>query len=97
MSRSALTFDAPYGVTETMGPLTSAMTIWNEHLEPVPPLTNSPAPDDNGTHGSLRKRAAANEMIKTFFETGEIVQTCQVGGAPAPCDCATGACGDLVQ
>ncbi len=88
-----------YGVAKMPGPLPSALTMWDEHLQPTPPDdANAPAPSDNGTHGSLRKRALANEQIKTFLETGDIVQTCTAGGMPAACDCTSDSvCGAKVQ
>lgn len=76
-----------FQLTATPGPLTSAATYWNEHMEPHPPLGNRPGERDNGTHGSLRWRAKAIEQIATFFRTGEIVQTCSDGKAPVACDC----------
>jgi hypothetical protein len=89
---------APYGVPEETGPLSSALTIWDEHKVPVPPLTNSSAPEDNRTHGTLRKRGATNEQIRIFMQTGEIVQTCSSGGAPAACDCVDDlVCGPYVD
>ena len=89
----------PYGLTVEAGPLSSAFTIWNEHREPTPPLTNSASADDNGTHGTLRKREKVNAQIKTFFDTGEIVQTCvDLMGQPAACDCSVDmACGPMVD
>jgi hypothetical protein len=77
-----------FGLVVEDGPLTSALTQWDERFEPDPPLTNSSLPD-NGTHGSLRKRDAVKQQIVHFFETGEIVQTCGPDGAPAACDCAS--------
>jgi hypothetical protein len=74
------------------------MTIWDEHLMPIPPDTNGSAPTDNGTHGSLRKRAMVNEQIKQFLETGKIVQTCSSGGMAAACDCTNDTvCGTAVE
>lgn len=79
-------FYEPYDLPVLDGPLSSALTVWDEHKEPDPPITNSANEEDNDTHGSLRKRTKAIEQIRTFFDTGEIVQTC---GEPPPaaCDC----------
>jgi hypothetical protein len=83
----------PWGLTAQAGPLTSALAIYDEHLVPTPPLTNTSLPD-NGAHGSLRGRRAAQEQMRTFFQTGTIVQTCSDGVMAAACDCPSDAvCG----
>ncbi len=86
--------EMPYALTGTPGPLSSALQIVNEHPTPLPPLTNSAAPD-NGTHGSVRGRQAIQTQMKLFFETGQIVQTCEdASSTPVGCDCPTQAiCG----
>lgn len=81
----------PYGLVETAGPLSSGIAIYDLHPTPLPPATNLLNSMDNGAHNDTRKYDAVVQQMKTFFETGQIVQTC-VGG---PCDCATGACGAL--
>lgn len=75
----------PYGMSEAAGPLSSALTIWDEKPTPLPPTTNELSGVDNGTHGSLRKRAAVKLQIDTFLRTGQIVHTC---GDGVPCDCS---------
>jgi hypothetical protein len=80
-----------YGLTETPGPLPSALVVWDEHPTPLPPDTNLLNGDDNTTHDTLRKRDAVVALMKHFFETGEVANTCAGG----PCDCATGACGAI--
>ncbi len=76
----------PWGMTAEAGPLASALTIYDEHLLPRPPLTNTSLPD-NGAQGSLRGRQAAQDQMKTFFQTGTIVQTCSDGAMPVACGC----------
>jgi hypothetical protein len=78
-----------YLLDATPGPLSSAATYWDEHMDPDPPLGNRANSVDNGTHGSLRFRAAAITQIIDFFQTGEINQTCTLGGVAAACDCTT--------
>jgi hypothetical protein len=78
----------PFLVEVASGPLSSALTQWNEHRLPLPPEANI-CTEDNGTHGSLRKRDKVNEQIIHFFETGEIVDTCLSGGVEVACDCTT--------
>lgn len=82
----------PYGMEEHTEPLSSGLTIYDEHPEPLPPGTNVPPSDDNGTHGGVNERAAVLRQVEGFFFTGEIVNTCAVDGVSVPCDCATGAC-----
>ncbi len=81
----------PFGLEVAAGPLDSALTQWDEHRTPLPPGGNVTL-EDNGTHGSLRKRAKINEQIVHFFETGEIIQTCTSDGTPTgtpvACDCS---------
>jgi hypothetical protein len=84
----------PYGLTAVLGPLPSALVIYDQHKAPVPPLSNTPASMDNKAHGSMRGLQAAQDLMKSFLETGQITQTCGNGIAAAPCDCPTDAvCG----
>jgi hypothetical protein len=79
----------PYGVEMRTGPLSSAVTQWDEHREPLPPKTNNNNVEDNETHAHLRKREKVNEQILHFFDSGEIIQTCTRDGQVAACDCTT--------
>lgn len=80
----------PYGMEETTEPVPAALTIYDEHPMPVPPLTNVPPIDDNGTHAGVNSRAAVLRQIEHFFETGEVIHACfDDNGAAAPCDCGT--------
>jgi len=81
----------PYGMTETTGPLPSALVIYDTHPSPLPPATNLLNSVDNGAHNETRRYAAVVAQMQHFFETGDVVQTCTGG----PCDCSTGACGAL--
>lgn len=84
----------PYGLPVTTATVTSGLTILDEHPTPLPPTTTNAQPlEDNGTHSGVNKRQAVLDQVRTFILEGTITQTCQVGGQPAPCDCATGACG----
>jgi hypothetical protein len=82
----------PHGMLESAEPLTSGLTIYDEHREPLPPETNIPPAEDNGTHGGVNERAAVLRQIQRFFFEGDIVNMCQLDGVAVPCDCATGAC-----
>jgi hypothetical protein len=84
----------PWGLPTAGGTMTSAVTVLDEHPTPLPPSTTNVQPEeDNGTHSGVNKRQAVLDQVRAFILTGEITQTCQVGGQPAPCDCGTGACG----
>ncbi len=76
--RAAVT--EPYGLTETSGPLTSAISTWNVNSPPVPPNTNQTPDGDNQVHEAIRRIPQVEQQIKTFFSTGQVVDTC--GGKP---------------
>jgi hypothetical protein len=85
----APSFYEPYGVPEAEGPLSSALVIYDYGLGDTIPPTNT-APPDNNVHSLVRRHEATIEMMRIFYETGEIVQTCT---AERGCDCAAGGCG----
>ncbi len=94
LSLIAPSVKVPYGITPVTTPLTSGLTILDEHPTPLPPTTTNAQPvEDNGTHSGVNKREAVLDQVRAFILDGTITQTCQVGGVAAPCDCATGACG----
>jgi hypothetical protein len=71
----------PYGLSTTMGPAPSALTIWDEHPTPAPSGTNQPA-SSNPTHGTARAIPALVRQIATFLTPdGQVTQTCD-----GPCD-----------
>jgi hypothetical protein len=75
------------------GPLVSGINVYNDHPMPLPPDTNVPPADDNGTHSGINKKPSALRAVEKFLLEDTVVQTCQDGsGAPVACDCATGAC-----
>ncbi len=82
----------PYGLDESTEPLTSGLTIYDEHPEPLPNETNVPPNEDNGTHAGVHERAAVLRQLEGFFFDGVITNTCELDGQSVPCDCATGAC-----
>ena len=86
------TLREPYGLEVTTEPVPNGFTIYDEHPDNIPPLTNVPPSDDNGTHGGVNERQAILDQAQQFFFEGVITNTCLLDGAPAPCDCATGAC-----
>jgi hypothetical protein len=84
----------PYGMTSSTSAVSSGMTILDEHVTPAPSDLNIPPTKDSGTHSGVNKREAVQTMVREFFEQGMVKDECAVSGAPAPCDCSTGACGN---
>jgi hypothetical protein len=70
----------PFGLTEENGPLASAISTWNVSSPPVPPNTNQTPAADNQVHEAIRRIPQVEDQIKTFFSTGQVVDTC--GGKP---------------
>jgi len=83
---------SPWNLEVTTDPLANGLTIYDEHKLPLPPTTNVPPGQDNGTHSGVNKRQAVLRQVRDFLLGGEITDQCIVNQAPAPCDCATGAC-----
>jgi hypothetical protein len=82
-----------WGLTPTPGPLASGINVLNAHPTPLPPTTNVPPAMDNGTHEHINEEPAVLQETQQFLlGQQQAVQTCQVDGAVAACDCATGAC-----
>jgi hypothetical protein len=78
-----------YGVTEVAAPQPSAYTQWDVMPTP-PPDVNTPAADDNGAHGEIRKLVDLEAQLKAFLTpTGQVQQTCT---GPCVCDLAAGTC-----
>ena len=73
------------------GPLQSGVDVYDEHPMPLPSDFNIPPATDNGTHGGVNRNPSALRQVEAFLLENQVVQTCG-GSAPAPCDCATGAC-----
>ena len=82
----------PWHLQEMSGPLANAVNVFDDHPTPLPPDTNVPPAVDNGTHSGINRKAAALRLVQSFLLNNTIVPECLVGGQPAPCDCATGAC-----
>src|SRR5665647_2129194 len=82
----------PWGATPTAGPAQSGMVIYDFGLASTIPMTNE-APPDNDVHSNIRNKKATTDMMKRFYETGEIVQMCT---APKGCDCTANGCGPAI-
>jgi len=85
----------PWGIPGTSDDLTLGFTSYDEPPPPLPPTTTNAQPaTDNGTHSGVNKRQAVIDQVREFVLNGRLAQACKVGNVAAPCDCATGACGD---
>jgi hypothetical protein len=82
----------PWGLTSTAGPADSGMVIYDFGLGSTIPATNV-APPDNDVHSQIRNKSATTDMMKDFYEKGEITNTCT---APTGCDCTMGGCGSAI-
>jgi hypothetical protein len=83
---------APWGLTITEDPVTSGVTIVDQHRLPLPTGLNTPE-EDNGTHSNCNRLPALLREAQDFILTDTITHPCRVDGSPAPCDCAVaGAC-----
>jgi hypothetical protein len=82
----------PYGLAEAAA-APSGLVIYDFGLGATIPMTNE-APPDNSVHGNIRNKKATTDMMKRFYETGEIINLCT---APKGCDCTVAdACGPSV-
>jgi hypothetical protein len=82
----------PWGVELAEGPVPSALAIFDFGYAATIPVANQPPPD-NDVHSSVRRREAAIEMMRGFYQSGEIVSTC----GPQGCVCHMGGCGDEIE
>lgn len=82
----------PWGFATAQGPTATrrGFVIVDESPTPLPPDSNVTFDYNNVAHENPRRRTAIQQMMRDFWSTGEIHNTC--AGA---CSCATGACGDL--
>jgi hypothetical protein len=81
-----------WGLEVSTDPQADALTIYDEHKTPLPPMTNVPPATDNGTHSGVNFRAAVLRQVHDFLLQGTITDQCLAGSQPMPCDCATGVC-----
>lgn len=82
-----------YGIPAVSGPLQSGFMAYDEAPTPLPSVHNIPPAQDNHTHGGIHGWSALLDQIEGFTLHGEILNYCTLDGQPAPCLCATGACG----
>ncbi len=84
----------PWDAKTSAGPAQSGMVIYDYGLGGTIPSTNE-APPDNDVHGNVRNKKATTDMMKRFYETGEIVQMCTAPGKGCDCTVAN-ACGPAI-
>lgn len=83
----------PWGTQVTSAPAQSGMILYDFGLGNTIPSTNEPPPD-NDVHSNIRNKKATTDMMRRFYETGEIVNLCT---APMGCDCTVAnGCGDAL-
>ncbi|HEU0034995.1 MAG TPA: hypothetical protein VFQ53_30425 [Kofleriaceae bacterium] len=83
---------SPWGLTPVAGPLDNGVTVYDDHPTPLPLDTNIPPIEDNGTHSGINRKPSALRQVQSFLLGNTVVDECKLSNAPAPCDCATGAC-----
>jgi hypothetical protein len=83
----------PWGIANAASSTTSGMIYYDFGVGGTIPDTNE-APPDNDVHSQIRNKKFTTDMMKHFYETGEIKNVCT---APNGCDCTVaGACGDTI-
>ncbi len=83
----------PWGVETAATSTTSGAIYYDFGVGNTIPDTNE-APPDNDVHSQIRNKRFTTDMMKHFYETGEIKNVCT---APNGCDCTVaGACGDAI-
>jgi hypothetical protein len=83
----------PWGIESAASSTTSGMVYYDFGVGGTIPDTNE-APPDNDVHSQIRNKKFTTDMMKHFYETGEIKNVCT---APNGCDCTVaGASGDTI-
>lgn len=77
----------PFGLTPMPPPMANGTMVFNDHPTPLPPDTNVPPEEDNGTHSGINRKQAAIREAQDFLLDGQIVPECKNGSAAVPCDC----------
>lgn len=83
----------PYGLTQTSQPAQNGILFYDFGLGSTLPEGNV-APPDNDVHSNIRNKKFTTDMMRRFYETGEIVNLCTAANG---CDCTVaGACGAAI-
>ncbi|NLG62108.1 MAG: hypothetical protein GX539_07665, partial [Candidatus Cloacimonetes bacterium] len=83
----APTVREPWNTPVEEGPLQSGVTVYDEHPDPMPPETNVPPHDDNGTHSGVNRNGAVLRQVEQFLLFDQIIATCKQGDEIVACDC----------
>ncbi len=66
-----------FGVAPAPAPLDSALTQWDLHPSPLPPVGDEALPRDNGAHTALYGYPVAQQQVTAFFRPdGRIIDVC---------------------
>ena len=83
----------PHGLAQASAPVESGLIIYDFGLASTIPATNEPPPE-NEVHSNIRNKQKTIDMMKHFYEAGEVQQMCT---AAKGCDCAAEPSGCGVQ
>lgn len=83
---------SPWNLTPVPNLTENGVVVFDDHPTPLPPETNVPPAQDNGTHSGINRKPAALRFAEGFLIDQKLEPQCFVNSQPAPCDCATGAC-----
>ena len=77
----------PFGMTPNAGPLDNGIVAFDDHPTPLPPATNTPPAQDNGTHSGINQKPAAIRFAQEFLFDDTMTDQCMDGSDPVACDC----------
>lgn len=77
----------PWHIEVANGPLTSGATVYDEHPTPMPPDTNQPPAEDNGTHSGVNRNPSALRQVEQFLLQNQVVAECKNGQEVVACNC----------
>jgi hypothetical protein len=77
----------PWHIDVVDGPLQNAAVVYDEHPTPLPPDTNNPPAEDNGTHSGVNRNPSALRMVEDFLLHDQIVPECKSGQDVVSCNC----------
>lgn len=77
----------PWHIEVADGPLSSGATVYDEHPTPMPPDTNQPPAEDNGTHSGVNRNPSALRQVEQFLLQNQVVAECKSGQTVVPCNC----------
>jgi hypothetical protein len=78
---------SPWRIDVAEGPLSSGATVYDEHPSPMPPDTNKPPSEDNGTHSGVNRNPSALRQVEQFLLQNQVVAECKSGQTVVACNC----------